>query len=82
MKVYEILLLIALAAFLVWIETSPVRGACLMSYCKDMAVTPTKKRTYITNTSRQRVGDVYDPGTGRIQIRNNHRQIKFYIERS
>ncbi len=79
MKVYEIILLIILAAFLVWVETSPVRSACLMSYCRDKAPT----RTYITNTHRQIVGDLYSPGHGRrIQIRNKHRQIIGYIERS
>lgn len=78
MKVHEILLLIALAAFLVWVDTSVANGACLMSYCKDDA----PKRTYITNTHRQRVGDLYDPGTGRIQIRDTSRRIVGYIERS
>lgn len=82
MKVYEILLLIALAAFLVWLDTSPVRGACLMSHCNDTVATPTKKRTYITNTHRQIIGDLYDPGTGRIQIRDTSRRIVGYIERS
>ena len=28
-----------------------------------------------------KVGDLYDPGTGRIQIRNNSYQILGYIER-
>ena len=35
----------------------------------------------ITNKHRQRVGDIYNPGTGRLQIRNNSRQIIGYIER-
>ena len=79
MKAYEIILLIVLAVFLVWMETSPVRSACLMSYCKDKAPT----RSYITNIYRQKVIDLYNPGHGRrIQIRNTDRKIVGYIERS
>ena len=80
MKVYEIILLIVLAAFLVWMETSPAMGACVLSHCK--AEQTVKKRTYITNTHRQIVGDLYDPGTGRVQIRDTSRRIVGYIERS
>ena len=80
MKVYEILLLIALAVFLVWMETSPTMGACVLSYCKQEQTV--KKRTYITNTHRQIVGDLYDPGTGRVQIRDTSRRIVGYIGRS
>ncbi len=36
----------------------------------------------ITNTSRQRLGDVYNPGHGRrVQIRDNSRRIIGYVER-
>ena len=80
MKVYEIIFLIALAAFLVWMETSPAAGACVLSHCKAEVTKPT--RTYITNTHRQIVSDLYDPGTGRIQIRDTSRRIVGYIERS
>ncbi len=56
----------------------PVHARCVMSYCKG-AQAPT--RTYITNTHRQVVGDLYNPGHGRrTQIRNTHRQIIGYIE--
>lgn len=49
-----------------------------MSYCKDKAPT----RSYITNTHRQIVGDLYDPGHNRrIQIRDTDRRIIGYIER-
>ena len=67
-----------LAAFAVAIlAASPASAACVMSYCKDGAATTRA----ITNTHRQRVGDLYDPGAGRrIQIRNNRRQILGYIE--
>jgi hypothetical protein len=57
---------------------SPASAACVLSYCKKDAPT----RSYITNPSRQIVGDLYDPGHGRrVQIRNNSRQILGYIER-
>lgn len=69
-------------------------GACLMSYCKSNPVTPSydrsritnpvsPTRSLITNTHRQRVGDLYDPGHGRrIQVRDTSRRIIGYIERS
>ena len=53
-----------------------------MSYCKDGSATSAPSRTYITNIHRQKVGDFYNPGTGRIQIRDKHRRIIGYIERS
>ena len=37
----------------------------------------------ITNTNRQRIGDLYDPGPGRrLQIRDNNLKIRGYIEPS
>ncbi len=54
---------------------------CLMSYCKGQAATSTPSRSYITNTARQMVGDLYDPGHGRrVQIRDTSRRIIGYIE--
>ena len=36
----------------------------------------------ITNTSRQRLGDIYNPGHGRrVQIRDTSRRIVGYVER-
>ena len=56
---------------------SPATAACVLSHCKDGATT----RSYITNPSRQIVGDLYRPsGGGRIQIRTNQRVIVGYIE--
>lgn len=81
MKVYEILLLIALAAFLVWFDTSPAAGACVLSHCKT-GEAAASKRASITNTHRQIIGDLYDSGTGRVQIRDTSRRIVGYIERS
>ncbi len=46
------------------------------------ASTSTPTRSYITNTHRQKVGDVYNPGHGRrVQIRDTSRRIIGYIER-
>ncbi len=57
---------------------TPASAKCIMSYCKDGSTT----RSYITNTSRQIVGDLYDPGHDRrVQIRDNDRRIIGYIER-
>ena len=71
----RVLLLATLAVVL----ASPADARCIMSYCKGRATTPT--RTYITDTDRRIVGDVYDPGNGRrVQIRDNDRRIIGYIE--
>jgi len=77
LSAYEIILLIALAVFLVWVDATPANGACLMSYCHDKAPT----RSYITNIYRQKVGDLYTPVLGqRTQIRDTSRRIIGYIE--
>ncbi len=71
------------AALAVVMATSPASARCIMSYCKDATATTASPptRSYITNTHRQKVGDLYDPGHGRrLQIRNNHRQIIGFIE--
>ena len=73
---WEIILLIVLAAFLIWVDTTPAHGQCLMSYCKDKVST----RTYITNTHRQKVGDLYSVPGQRTQIRDRSRRIIGYIE--
>jgi hypothetical protein len=73
---FVIITIILLVAFSFVTNSTEAQGACVMSYCKDQE----PKRTYITNPHRQRIGDLYSPGTGRIQIRNNHRQIIGYIE--
>ena len=80
------LILAALAALAVILVTSPASARCMMSYCKDGAATtstPTPSTSWaITNTSRQRLGDIYNPGHGRrLQIRDNSRRILFNIER-
>ncbi len=55
---------------------------CIMSYCRDRETTATPTRRAITNTSRQIIGDLYDPGHGRrVQIRDTSRRIVGYLER-
>ncbi len=50
--------------------------------CGASTSTPTPSTRVITNTARQRLGDLYDPGPGRrLQIRNTARQILGYIEK-
>ncbi len=79
--------LMILAATALPLIVSPVTAdaRCIMSYCKDGAATasPAPSTSWaITNTSRQRLGDIYNPGHGRrIQIRDNSRRIIGYIER-
>ena len=69
------------AAFAVVLSAAPASATCIMSYCKDKA-TSTPTRSYITNTHRQKVGDIYNPGHGRrLQIRDTSRRIIGYIER-
>jgi hypothetical protein len=75
-----------LATLATLILASPEASArCIMSYCKDGAATSTPASSTswaITNTSRQRLGDLYNPGHGRrLQIRDTSRRIIGYIER-
>ena len=78
-------ILATLATLAVVILASPADARCLMSYCKDRETTVAPapgSRSYITNTSRQRLGDIYNPGQGRrLQIRDTSRRIIGYIER-
>jgi len=68
---------LAVATVAVIVASSEASATCSMSYCKDKAPT----RSYITNTHRQKVGDLYKPGSGqRIQIRDTSRRIVGYIE--
>ncbi len=80
--------LMILAATALPLIVSPVTAdaRCIMSYCKDGAAStlaPAPATSWaITNTSRQRLGDVYNPGHGRrLQLRDNDRRIIGYIER-
>ncbi len=78
--------LIILAALSVLaLSAAPASARCIMSYCKDSstASTPAPSTSWpITNTSRQRLGDIYNPGHGRrLQIRDTSRRIIGYIER-
>ena len=69
----RVLILAALTMML----AMPASARCILSYCKDKAPT----RSYITNTHRQKVGDLYSPGGGqRIQIRDTSRRIIGYVE--
>ncbi len=76
-----------LAALAVILASPATAGGCDY-YCRkngDSAATSTPAPSTswaITNTSRQRLGDVYNPGHGRrLQLRDNDRRIIGYIER-
>ena len=75
-----------LAALAVVLSSPEASARCLMSYCQDATAatsTPAPATGWaITNTSRQRLGNVYNPGHGRrLQIRDTSRRIIGYIER-
>ena len=72
--------ILTLAIMAVFLAAPPVSAKCLMSYCKDRSTTPS--RTHITNTNRQIVGDLYNPGHNRrIQIRDKDRRILGFFEK-
>ena len=62
---------------------SPASADCAFKFCKYQFKPSSSTRDIRTNweNGRVKVGDLYDPGTGRIQIRNNSYQILGYIER-
>ena len=60
------------------------KADCKWSWCDNgsSVSAPTAGDSWsITNRHRQRQGDIYNPGTGRLQIRDNHRRIQGYIEK-
>ncbi len=68
---------VLILATLTMMLATPASARCILSHCKDKAPT----RSYITNTHRQIVGDLYSPGHGRrVQIRDKHRRILGYVE--
>lgn len=74
----NILIMFGLLLLLTMCNPTPSYAGCIMSYCQDEEPT---KRIYITNTHRQKVGDLYIPGHGqRIQIRDTHRRIVGYLD--
>jgi hypothetical protein len=74
------------------IALGPALASCEWSWCVGHTVAPSSKpsvastapqRTYITDTRRVRVGDLYAPAPGRrTQIRDTSRRIIGYIEPS
>ena len=59
-------------------------AACSWSWCQEEETSgPASGQSWkITNTHRQKLGDIYNPARGRrLQIRDNHRRIIGYIER-
>ncbi len=76
----RVLILVALATLA--LANPEASARCLMSYCKDSSTPAPSTSWAITNTHPQRLGDVYNPGSGRrLQIRDNSRRIIGYIER-
>ena len=80
----RLMILATVAGALAVVLASPADAQCIMSYCKDRETTiapPPATNWAITNTSRQRIGDVYNPGRGRrLQIRDTSRRIIGHIE--
>lgn len=78
--------IIIAVAFAIMLASPTTADACskyLVNICQDKNAKDSKRPTQvIRNQHRERVGDVYDPGTGRLQLRDNHRQIRGYIEPS
>ena len=69
---------LTLAALALFLITSPAAGKCFSWRCDESEASSKREtsRTYITNTHRQTVGDVYDPGAGRrLQVRDKHPRL-------
>jgi hypothetical protein len=84
-KTLLILNAVALAIlFAATVATSPAGAACYSWRCEGAGAASTAWTPYrapITNSARQRTGDLYKPAPGRrVQIRDNHRRILGYIE--
>ena len=76
------ILILAALPLAVILASPPASAQCIMSYCRDRTTETTPTRNYIVNQNRQIIGDIYDPKHGRrVQIRDNDRQILFYVEK-
>lgn len=74
-------IIVALLAFWGVVFWATDAHSCEFKFCKSRIEMP--KTHVLRNLHHQKTGDIYDPGHGRrLQIRNNHRQILGYIERS
>jgi hypothetical protein len=72
------------------IALGPALASCEWSWCVGHTVAPSSKpsaastapqRSFITDTRRNRIGDLYKPAPGRrVQIRDTSRRIIGYIE--
>ncbi len=74
---------------LAMISTRPASADCIRGWCaghghaQTGVAGPAPGKTWkITDERRRKIGDLYNPGTGRIQIRDNHTtpRIVGYIE--
>ncbi len=81
MQIFKALVVLGALAFGL-AEIAPANAAeCKWKFCRDRVEAPTTR--IITNTNRQRIGDLYSPGPGRrLQIRDNDLKILGYIEPS
>ena len=81
MQIFKALVVLGTLAFgLAEIATANA-AECKWKFCAGRADTSGPSTRIITNTARQRLGDLYHPGGDRrVQIRDNNLRILGYIE--
>ncbi len=82
MQIFKTFVILIVGVFPLVIAATANAAECKFKFCAGRADTSGPSTRVITNTARQRLGDLYHPGGDRrVQIRNNARQILGYIEK-
>ena len=81
-RILKALAMLTFGVALLAISATANAAECQFKFCVGLADTSGPSTRVITNTARQRLGDLYHPGGDRrVQIRNNSLRILGYIEK-
>ncbi len=81
-RILKALAMLTFGVALLAISATANAAECKFKFCAGRADTSGPSTRVITNTARQRLGDLYHPGGDRrVQIRDNNLRILGYIEK-
>ncbi len=82
MQIFKAFVILIVGVFPLVIAATANAAECKFKFCAGRADISGPSTRVITNTARQRLGDIYDPGGDRrVQIRDNNLRILGYIEK-
>ena len=81
-RILKALAMLTFGVPLLAISATASSAECKFKFCAGRADTSGPSTRVITNTARQRLGDLYHPGGDRrVQIRDNNLKILGYVEK-